>query len=126
MTKIGHRKVLGLNSEGGGAENNHVFFSVASDTLAGICDLFLMPRKKNVVLPSATDQSPKIKLKHWDRECAQFLLDWVFFHFFEKKGGKCTQIWCFGCLKNIIEKKNRPTDPNTPLEGNTTTFFFGD
>ena len=50
------------------------------------------------------------------------------FHLFEKKGGKCTQMWYFWVLfKNIIKKNFQTIDrPKYPLEGNNNfTFVFG-
>ena len=61
--------------------------------------------KKNVVLPSATDPSPKIKLQEIRvRNVPNFCQIRCFFSpFFEEKGEKCTQLLYFGCFfKNYI------------------------
>ena len=65
-------------------------------------------KKKNVVLPPATDPSPKMH--------PTFVRLSVFSPFFEGKCGKFTQILCFGSKKNL-------TDWNSTW-GQRTIFFF--
>ena len=81
-----------------------------------------LPRKKNVMLPSATDHSQYIQnklYKTYSQENTQFLSDWVFVClFFEKKkrkkkrGEHASKFCTFGYFKNVIRKTNKQTKQN--------------
>ena len=111
-------------------ESNLFFWPMSIAIVAVAAILTVRSRKKSSVALSdrliSKNEIKKIRVG----ECTQFLTDWVFFHLFEKKGGKCTKIWYFWVLFKKYDLKkyifsDRPTQIfRNSSWGNPAIFFF--
>ena len=88
-------------------------------------------QKKNIVLPSATNPSPKVRgKKSGSGMHLIFVRLGVFSPFWRKNDAKCTQMLYFCVLfenkwlKKIYFLTDQPKYLDIPLEGNSTIFFF--